>query len=394
MRTSGCRLRSLLLLAVAFVAATCGNKSSGPSPQPCAYTVTASSTSFQATGGTGSATVSTTAACTWTARAETSWLSIASGASGTGNGVAAFTVSANGEPTARTGTLTIADHPIAIQQDAATVVCTYSISPASASMGKDGGTGTFAVTAGTTCSWTAESSAPWLTVTSGTTGVGNGTVAYSVSRNTQTTGRTATIRTGGQTFTFTQLGDVGGCQYSVSPIEFSPCMPSVELASQIVTEAECPWTAAPGASWITLTSAQSGAGSATVRFRVSDNYDAPRSGTVMIRWPTPTEGQNLHITQAGCHYAVSVSAFAFLAAGGTGKFDVFQESEPNTCGGATQDRCVWTAQSDAAWITVTTSMPRSGDNPVSFTVAANDGAARTGTITVRDKIVRITQAGR
>jgi hypothetical protein len=37
-------------------------------------------------------------------------------------------------------------------------------------------------------------------------------------------------------------------------------------------------------------------------------------------------------------------------------------------------------------------MPRSGDSPVAFTVAANSGAARSGTITIRDKTVRIDQA--
>jgi hypothetical protein len=72
-----------------------------------------------------------------------------------------------------------------------------------------------------------------------------------------------------------------------------------------------------------------------------------------------------------------------------------QQSQPVTCGGPTQDRCVWTATSDLPWITITTGMPRAGDNPVSFTVAANDGTvAREGRITVRDKIVEITQAGR
>jgi hypothetical protein len=46
------------------------------------------------------------------------------------------------------------------------------------------------------------------------------------------------------------------------------------------------------------------------------------------------------------------------------------------------------------WITVTTTMPQAGDNPVAFTVAANTGGAtRTGRITVRDKVVQITQSG-
>jgi Putative binding domain, N-terminal len=39
-------------------------------------------------------------------------------------------------------------------------------------------------------------------------------------------------------------------------------------------------------------------------------------------------------------------------------------------------------------------MPQQGDNPVSFTVAANGtGSARTGRITVRDKVVQVSQAG-
>ena len=38
-------------------------------------------------------------------------------------------------------------------------------------------------------------------------------------------------------------------------------------------------------------------------------------------------------------------------------------------------------------------MPRSGDNPVAFTVSANTGAARTGRIIVRDKVVTIAQSG-
>jgi hypothetical protein len=114
----------------------------------------------------------------------------------------------------------------------------------------------------------------------------------------------------------------------------------------------------------------------------------------MVRWPTPTLGQNVRVSQAGCHYGVSKNSVSFTATGGAGTFDVLQESDPNSCGGATQDACVWTAVSGVPWITITSSMPRVGDDPVSFTVAPNDAAAaRSGTITVRDKVVQITQAG-
>ena len=128
---------------------------------------------------------------------------------------------------------------------------------------------------------------------------------------------------------------------------------------------------------------------------IGENYDAPRDGIVLVRWPTPTAGQNVRVAQAGCLYAVTRSTFSFTAAPGTGTFDVLQQAQPNTCGGATQDRCLWSAVSDVPWITITSSMPRQGDNPVAFSIAANDGtAARTGRITVRDKVVTITQAGR
>jgi hypothetical protein len=115
---------------------------------------------------------------------------------------------------------------------------------------------------------------------------------------------------------------------------------------------------------------------------------------VKVRWPTPTAGQNVRVAQAGCFYSVSRASISFTAGGGSATFDVLQQSDPITCGGATQDRCVWTAQSNVPWITITSSMPRSGDNPVAFTVAANTGpAAREGRITVRDKVVVVTQAG-
>jgi len=56
---------------------------------------------------------------------------------------------------------------------------------------------------------------------------------------------------------------------------------------------------------------------------------------------------------------------------------------------------MWIAQSDVEWITVTTPMPQFGDNPVSFSVAQNGGSdVRTGRISVRNRVVVVTQAGR
>jgi len=180
----------------------------------------------------------------------------------------------------------------------------------------------------------------------------------------------------------------------VAPVELTPCMAGSTVTTTIDTSSTCPWTASVNVPWLRL-SAGAGTGSTGLSITFTDNYDAPRQGTVMIRWPTPTAGQNVRVSQAGCRYGVSRSSFGFVAAGGSRTFDVLQQSDPTECGGALQDRCVWTARSSVSWVVVTTPMPRAGDNSVAFTVAPNPGATpRVGTIAVRDQVVTITQSGR
>ena len=64
------------------------------------------------------------------------------------------------------------------------------------------------------CAWTAVSNVPWITITSGSSGGGNGTVQYSVSSNTGGV-RTGTISIAGQTFTVTQGTTLTQCQIGV-----------------------------------------------------------------------------------------------------------------------------------------------------------------------------------
>jgi C1A family cysteine protease len=84
--------------------------------------------------------------------------------------------------------------------------CSYSISPSSQSFAASSLTGTIAVTTTTGCSWSATSYDPWITITSGSTGNGSGTVAYSVSQNTAKSSRSGTVAVAGSTFTATQSG--------------------------------------------------------------------------------------------------------------------------------------------------------------------------------------------
>jgi hypothetical protein len=75
--------------------------------------------------------------------------------------------------------------PVATAQVIEADTCTYAISPTMADASGAGGSGSFsvAVTSGTSCSWTAAANVPWLHVTAGAGGTGNGTVGYSVDAN-------------------------------------------------------------------------------------------------------------------------------------------------------------------------------------------------------------------
>jgi hypothetical protein len=389
-------LMSALLLSAACVAAVgCGGDDASPTgPTPvCSYAIAPAASTYAFDGGSGSVAVTTSANCSWSASSNASWLTL-NGTGGNGSGSVAYAVAANAAAETRSGTLTVAGQTHTVtQQGRQPTACSYELVPTRADVGVEETRGSFAVNAPNGCAWTAGSNASWLTVTGGSPGSGSGTVSFLVTANPEADGRLGLITVAGKTFTVRQNPNTALCQYSVAPVELNPCMPASSMTTTVTAPAGCTWTVTPNASWLSLPGGSSGSGTGTITITVTDNYDAPRDGIVMVRWPTPTAGQNVRIAQAGCVYAVSQSTFTVAAAGGPGSFNVIQQSVPNTCGGATQDRCIWSAVADVPWITVTGSMPRAGDNPVGFAVAPNTtGAPRVGRITVRDKVVVINQA--
>ena len=102
--------------------------------------------------------------------------------------------------------------------DTVTVTCagSYSLSSTSNSVLRPGETASLGVnTTGGACSWSATDDASWITITSGASGIGNGTVSYRVAANTGPA-RTGHIYAAGLTHTVTQQA---GCLTSAaSPI--------------------------------------------------------------------------------------------------------------------------------------------------------------------------------
>jgi uncharacterized protein (TIGR03437 family) len=101
--------------------------------------------------------------------------------------------------------------------------CGYTISPAAQNTPASGNSGTVSVTAGSGCSWTAVSNAAWITVTSGASGTGPGTVGYLVQTNTGAQ-RTGTVTIAGRTFTITQAGS-GSQQPGPLTFTTTPALP-------------------------------------------------------------------------------------------------------------------------------------------------------------------------
>jgi len=388
---------NVTVLALGCVILACDKSPTKPDPV-CTFTIAPASQSFSAEGGSGSIAITASdASCAWTATSAASWVMVGAGA-GTGSGTLGYQVASNTSTDSRATTVALGGQTHSVSQAGRTETpCTYDIAPTSATFGDAGGTGSFAVTAPDGCAWTAASSAPWAVVTGGASGSGNGMVSFIVAENNGTTTREAALVVADRSFAIMQLAEPVGpvvCEYSVSPVLFQPCMAGNTVASTVTAPASCTWTASVDVPWLTILSGQSGNGTGQVTFRYEDNNLAPRLGLVMVRWPTPTAGQNVRVSQGGCFYFTGQSAFHHTPAGGSSAFDVFQHTIPIECGGTLPIRCVWAAVSNEPWITITTPMPRTGADRVSFTVAPNaSGVVRTGTITVMDKTVVVVQGG-
>jgi hypothetical protein len=168
----------------------------------CTYSLSAGSASLSALGGPGSVGVTAPAGCAWTAATGASWITVTSGASGSGNGTVGFVVLPN-LGAARSDTILIAGQTFTVSQAAVLPTCTYTLSAPGVTVPIAGGAGSFNVTAPVGCAWTAGTGASWITITSGASGIGNGTVSFTAAANPGAT-RTDTIVVEGQTFTVTQ----------------------------------------------------------------------------------------------------------------------------------------------------------------------------------------------
>jgi hypothetical protein len=368
-----------------------GSSQPPPPPPACTYALAVSSTSIGAPGGAGSTSVIAPVACAWTAQSNASWITVTAGNAGAGNGTVSFAVDANAATSPRTGTITIAGLAFTVSQPGASAPpppppgCTFGLSPTSAMFGAAGGASSTTVSAPLGCAWTAQSNAPWITVTSGSSGSGDGAVGFSVSANTAASQRTGTITIAGQTFTVTQdaAATTGPCAVSL-PITSASFAASGGMGT-VTIEAPpgCSWIAESGASWIWESQPVSGAGDGSVSFTVLPNSGAARVGTITIG------GQVFTVVQAGtsstpgpCAVMLGTTEGWFSVSGGTGTVDIQAPAG-----------CSWEAESQDSWIWSGQPTSGSGDGTYMYTVIANSGPARTGSVVIGGQTLTVHQDG-
>jgi hypothetical protein len=261
----------------------------------------------------------------------------------------------------------------AVTQDGAP--CDPVLTPPGLSHGFNTATGLVSVTLPTGCAWNATTTNSWITIDSGTSGLGSGTVGYTVASNSQFTVRLGIITIAGADFTVSQAG--------------APCPTTLDLVSatlghnastgtvSVAVAGPCAWTTENTNAWVQILSG-SGTSTGTVTYAVEPNTNiTARAATLIIA------GEVFSLTQNGapCAYALTPTNQNLGPNAVTNSFIV-----------TAQAGCAWTVDNTNSWITIQSGASGNGSGVVTYSLAANPIAvSRTGTISVADQSFAITQ---
>ena len=263
-----------------------------PTPPPtCTYAISPSTgANAPDIGGLGSVTVTTTPGCAWTASvssSSTSMLAITGGSSGSGSGTVSYSVTPNISGVTRTGAMTIAGFTFIVGQ--ASIPCSYTVSPASASIAPAGGSSSVTVTTNVSgCAWSATSNDAFLVITSGASGTGAGSISYSVAASSAVSYRVGTMTIGGRTVTVTQSGSGPVMSLDKPSLNFGATTSNAAFVAQTTSQAvrlsqsgtgTVSWVAASNVPWLTV-SPSSGIGATTLNVSVANSGALPGAGTI------------------------------------------------------------------------------------------------------------------
>ena len=318
---------------------------------------------------------------TWAAKPNASWISVVDGGNGKGSDLVTIAISENPSWKARTGTVAIGTETFTVTQEGRTAL-EFDIDPKATTASVNGANGVIAVTATPDLPWSAESRANWLTVYEATAqGAGNGNVVYSASPNPTLYDRTGSIavtpgdeRTEGRTHMVMQPAATSAL--SRNGYEFEAPGENCEV---LVTVPEIvQWQIENTNWWLKVHGETNRMGSGTVTLQTVPNDTVKaRGGTVTIA------RKKFTVAQKGRNVELGYETKVFGPEVGSDTISVMPDGN-----------VPWMAvASDPTWITIVSGVNGTGGGEIVYVVSpyVGDGEARTGTITVGDKVVYITQ---
>jgi hypothetical protein len=354
----------------------------------CSFAINPAVLSATAAGGDANIKVSATVlaagmSCSWAA----SGLSVTP-ASGSGNRTVHISVPANPTVASRVLTATIAGQTLTVNQSG--MGCSFSLGSSSAAAPASGYDGSVAVTTDPGCHYDTITGPSWITVTSGGSNDGPGTLLYSVAPNTTTTPRDGALSIGGQLFTISQAGLTCSVTLDTSglgtPFDATGGVGTIGVTTNAPG---CSWAASSGSSWASV-APPSATGNGTVIVSVGSN-----AGSITRRTTSLTiGGQSVDISQGGtaCTFALQSAGASVPGLGGTAVVGVVAPAA-----------CAWSATSDNPdWLTIFSvgsagsadfAVASAGSADVQFVAQANPGAAqREGTLAVAGLTFTVHQA--
>ncbi len=323
--------------------------------------------------------IATDQSISWTVSVNQPWVTITSGATGRGNGNFTYSVAGNPAATSRVATITVTPSngtspTLALTQLGGIL----NISPSSANADPLGASGSIAVyTEDSSLQWTAVSSDGWVTITSGSSGIGARSIQWTASANPGVNRRSAIISVTplngiGQPFVIDQQGG-SGATISLSPSSVSLDATSGTGAIQVsATSQSLAWSAASNQTWFTIAGA-SGTGKGSISYSFSANPSAASRTAIVTVTPVGAPAVAFTATQSGGVLTVTPSSTNIGFIGRTGSTTI-----------ATADNALqWTAASNQTWLTITSGTPGTGSGTVQWSTITNTtNTPRSANITV------------
>ena len=330
-------------------------------------------------------TVNALAITEWTVTPNNSWISVVDAGKGKGSDLVTIAVGKNPSFQERTGTVTIGTETFRVTQTGTTEV-SFAASPAETTGSANGANGRIAITATSDLPWSAVSSNNWLTIYSPyASGAGNGNVVYTVSPNTTVSDRTGVIvvtpdpTSGLAPFVHTVRQPAPTVALSSTGCTFAAAGESQEVTVTVSKNVQWQVAGVEDVSWLSINGgATSYLGTQTITLAAASNETIyERTGTITIA------GKTFTVTQKGRGVEIESESVVFDTEGGMESFSVHPDGEVS-----------WTAVvSDPTWITIYAGGSGTGDGEVMYIVSdyTGDGGTRTGTITVGNQVLQITQ---